>query len=450
MSKKSLYSENVLWEGALRPATIFVDRAKIVSVAAGREYREDFPLADFGDLVIMPGLIDAHVHINEPGRTEWEGFATATQAAAAGGICTLVDMPLNSSPVTTTPQAFSTKIAATEGQLHVNCGFWGGVIPDNASELKTLLATGVLGIKAFLTHSGIDDFPNVTEADLHQALPIIKAENGVLLVHCELDQPHPAQQLLEENPRSYTAYLQSRPKNWEDEAIALMIRLCETYEVPIHIVHLSSDNALAMIRNAKAKGLPLTVETCPQYLYFSAEQIPDGATAFKCAPPIREAANNQQLWQALQDRAIDFISTDHSPAPPALKALDSGNFKTAWGGIASLQFSLPVMWTKARAEGASVLDIYDWMSARVAQFLHLEKRKGKIAVGYDADLVVWNPEASFVVEEEHIFHRHKVTPYLEEELYGLVQATYVNGHKVFENGAMVNPNCGELILKQLP
>lgn len=447
MQKKAYYSDQVLWEGALRPATVLVEGSKIVSVHAGKVAEEDIVLEDFGNAVLMPGLIDAHVHINEPGRTEWEGFATATQAAAAGGICTLVDMPLNSSPVSTTAAAFSEKLAATKGQLHVNCGFWGGLVPENIADLEELLDAGVLGLKAFLTHSGIDDFPNVVEADLHKALPILKAKNSVLLVHCEIEKAHAAQTVLANYPRSYSAYLQSRPKSWEDEAIALMIRLCETYEVPIHIVHLSSANALEMIRAAKAKGLALTVETCPQYLYFSAEQIPDGATAFKCAPPIREARNNEKLWQALQTGLIDFIATDHSPAPPAIKVLDTGNFKTAWGGIASLQFSLPAMWTKARGEGATVLDICQWMSAKVASFLSLQQRKGKIAPGYDADLVVWDPEATFVVKEEAIFHRHKVTPYLGETLYGVVQTTVVNGRKVFENGKIVNPNCGELILK---
>lgn len=446
--KRALYSQRVLWKGSLRPATVFIDGAKIAAVQMNRTEENGYEIEDYGNLVIMPGLIDAHVHLNEPGRSDWEGFETGTKAAAAGGITTLVDMPLNSTPVTTIPAALQEKRSAAKGKLQVNCGFWGGIVPDNIKDLEALLDAGVLGIKAFLTPSGIDDFPNVTEADLRKALPILKKKNAVLLVHCELDKAHEESHLLAENPRSYSAYLKSRPKDWENKAIELMIALCEEFETPVHLVHLSSSEAIIKIGNAKARKLPLTVETCPQYLYFQAEDIPDGATAFKCAPPIRESKNNEQLWKALQSDTIDFVVTDHSPAPPNLKELDSGDFQKAWGGIAGLQFSLPVMWTKARMHGGSVLQISDWMSKKVATFLKMDHRKGKIAKGYDADLVVWNPEASFKVATADIFHRHKVTPYLGEELFGKVETTFVNGIKVFHQGKFEHLDAGQVILSQ--
>lgn len=451
INKIALHSRRVLIKTDLVEATIFIEKGKITDIRNGLvDNTPDFHFESMGNAVIMPGLIDSHVHINEPGRTEWEGFDTATQSAAASGITTLIEMPLNSSPVTTNTKAFEQKIEATKSKLHVNCGFWGGVIPDNIDELQDLLQSGVWGIKAFLTHSGIDDFPNVTETDLRKALPILKKNDATLLVHCELDAPHEDLILLENAPNNYQAYLKSRPRIWEDNAIALMIKLCEEFDTKIHIVHLSSSNSISPLKEAKSRGLPISVETCPQYLFFEAENIPNGATQFKCAPPIREKENNEKLWQAVKDGLIDFIVTDHSPAPPEIKELESGNFKKAWGGIAGLQFSLPAVWTKAKERGFSISDISKLMSGNIAKFLNLQHKKGKIALGFDADLVIWEPEISFMVKKENILHRHKITPYEGLELFGVVKRTYVAGNKVFEDGNFVCLSMGGVLYPSIP
>jgi allantoinase len=394
----------------------------------------------------MPGLIDSHVHINEPGRTDWEGFESATYSAAAGGITTLIDMPLNSSPVTTTKDALETKIRASEGKLFVNCGFWGGITPESIQYLDKLLSAGVMGIKAFLTHSGIDEFPNVSEIDLRKAMPILKKHDAQLLVHCELEGKLSSPSVLHQEPSSYAAYLASRPKEWEDNAIKLLIQLCEEFRVKTHIVHLSSSNSIQQIQNAKEIGLPLTVETCPHYIVFNAEEIPDGETQYKCAPPIREKVNNELLWNAIEDGLIDFIVTDHSPAPPAIRELTSRNLLTAWGGIASLQFSLSAFWTEARKRNFTIEDISKLMSANVAKFLQLSTKKGSISIGYDADITIWNPESSYVVDAKNIFHKHAITPYLNQELYGIVIKTYVGGTVAFDPTLNQPPN-GQLILK---
>ncbi len=391
---------------------------------------ENENIIDVGDKIVIPGVIDPHVHINEPGRTNWEGFDTATKAALAGGITTLVDMPLNSSPVTTTAAAFDKKVAATKDQLHTNCGFWGGVIPGNENEIGPLIEKGVLGFKAFLTHSGIDEFPNVTEDDLRKVMPLIAESQLPLLVHCELTDNS---QLATGNSRSYQNYLNSRPRKWEDDAIALMIRLCEEFNCRVHIVHLSSSDSIEQIAKAKQKGLPLTVETAQHYLFFD-DQIQDGWTQFKCAPPIREKENNDKLWQALKDGVIDFVATDHSPSPPELKELASGDFMKAWGGIASLQFALPVLWTAAKKRNCNLNDVAKWLCENPAKFIGKTETKGKIEKGYDADLVVWDEKRSFLVTENIIQHKHKITPYLNEELFGVVEQTYLSGEKIFDDG----------------
>ncbi|MGZ8558323.1 MAG: allantoinase AllB [Chitinophagaceae bacterium] len=419
----------------------------------------DYPVTDVGNKVLMPGVIDPHVHINEPGRTDWEGFDTATKAAIAGGITTLVDMPLNSSPVTTTVNAFNEKIMAAtgegqsgtvrpaypDGQLHTNCGFWGGIIPGNEKEIEPLIEKGVLGFKAFLTHSGIDEFPNVTEDDLRKAMPVIAKHGLPLLVHCELSD-NPKQKTINDK-RSYQNYLSSRPKKREDDAIELMIRLCEEFNCRTHIVHLSSADSIEQIAKAKQKRLPLTVETGQHYLYFNAEDIKDGQTQFKCAPPIREKENNEKLWQALKHGIIDFVATDHSPAPPAIKELTSGDFMKAWGGISSIQFALPVLWTAAKKHHCSLNDMVKWLCEKPAVLTGKEKSKGKIAKGYDADLVVWDPDQHFTVTENIIHHKHKITPYLNEELFGVVEQTYLKGKKVFDNGSFTSLNKGHIILR---
>ena len=441
-----IHSSNVLTEKGLKDATIIVENGIITDVKDGRA-DVAFNVEELVDLVVMPGIIDSHVHINEPGRTEWEGFETMTRGAVAGGITTLVDMPLNSSPVTITSETFYQKREAAKGKLYCNCGFWGGIVPANIEHLEGLIKSGVMGIKAFLTHSGIDEFPNVTEAELRAAMPILAKYRVPLLAHAEIDKMHEGIAFFEKYPTSYKAYLDSRPKEWEDDAVDLLISLCEEFNSPVHIVHLSSANNIEKIKAAKAKGLPLTVETCPQYLYYNAEDIPDSNTLFKCAPPIREKENNEKLWKALKDGIIDFIVTDHSPATPELKKIESGNLREAWGGIASIQFSLPVVWTKAKERGFTVEDMSRLMSSNVAAFIG-EGKKGKIKTGYDADLVVWNPEQKFVVEKQNIHYRHKISPYVGEELYGVVKQTYVSGKKVFENGNFISLPQGKALIQK--
>lgn len=441
----AIVGNKILTPDGIRQAVVLVKDGLIADILAELPDGFSADVVDIRDSVLMPGVIDPHVHINEPGRTDWEGFDTATRAAIVGGLTTLVDMPLNSSPVTTTAQAFDQKIAATSGQLHTNVGFWGGLVPGNTDEIERLIDKGVLGFKAFLTHSGIDEFPNVTEDDLRKAMPIIARHGLPLLVHCELSTD---EKLATGDTRSYQNYLSSRPKEWEDTAIELMIRLCEEYNCRTHIVHLSSANSIEPLARAKQKGLPITVETGQHYLFFNAETIQDGQTQFKCAPPIREKENNDRLWEALRSGIIDFVATDHSPAPPDIKQMQTGNFITAWGGIASLQLALPVLWTAARQRGFDVTDMARWLSEKPAQLAGLSHRKGRIAVGYDADLVVWSPDDSFVVSAENVLHKHKITPYLGEELYGIVEQTYLGGVKVFEDGEMVKLKAGKVIYQQ--
>ncbi|MCI1752527.1 MAG: allantoinase AllB [Flavobacteriales bacterium] len=437
MDITALHSTRVITPTGVIEATLIIADGTISDVLPGKIEKEGISFESVGNKVIMPGVIDAHVHINEPGRTEWEGFETATKAAAAGGTTTLIEMPLNASPVTTTAAALKLKLEAAKGKLHVNCGFYGGVIPTNIDDLDELLRSGVFGIKAFLTHSGIDEFPNVTEADLRKALPILKKHDATLLVHCELEGAvrtmHASSIPTPDNARSYAHYLASRPPSWETDAVALMIRLSEEFDVHVHIVHVSAAEALPLIREAKNKGLRITAETCPHYLVFCAEEIPDGATEYKCAPPIRERANNELLWEALKDGTLDFVATDHSPAPPDIKEQQSGDFMKAWGGIAGLQFLLPAFWTGAKEHGFSLEDVARLLCEHPADFLGL-KKKGRIASGCDADLVIWDPEANFVVKKEDVQHRHKLTPYVGRKLFGVVERTVVGGRKVFGNG----------------
>ena len=442
----AIQSERIITPGETKKGVVLIKDGKIADIVSELS-NADFPIIDIGNKVLMPGLIDPHVHINEPGRTDWEGFDTATKAAIAGGITTLVDMPLNSSPVTTTAKSFDEKINAAEGRLHTNCGFWGGIVPGNEKDIEPLIEKGVLGFKAFLTHSGIDEFPNVTEAGLRRTMPVIAKHDLPLLVHCELETSQKSKTKIQNG--SYQQYLSSRPKKWEDDAVALMIRLCEEFNCRVHIVHLSSADSIEQIVKAKQKGLPLTVETAQHYLYFIAEQIKDGQTVFKCAPPIREKENNERLWQALKDGIIDFAATDHSPAPPGMKELTSGDFMKAWGGISSVQFALPVLWTAAKKHGGNLNDVAKWLCEKPALLPGLQFKnsgKGKIQKGFDADLVVWDPEKSFVVTENIIQHKHTITPYLDEELSGLVEQTWLKGERVFHDGKFIL-NKGSILLK---
>ena len=424
--------KHVVTPEGVRAAAVVIRGEKIQAVTDRDHLPPDCPFEDVGTRVLLPGLVDAHVHINEPGRTDWEGFQTATRAAAAGGVTTLVDMPLNSSPVTTTVDALSRKRAAAEGQLWVDCGFYGGVVPGKTEQLQSLAAAGVLGFKAFLCPSGIDEFPNVAESDLRAAMPQIAATGLPLLVHAELLGGDSSAAY---NPRSYAGYLASRPRHWEHNAIRLVLRLAGEFGCRVHIVHLSSADALPLIRQARADGLRLTVETCPHYLYFAAEEIPDGDPRFKCAPPIRERENRERLRAALREGWIDTIGSDHSPAPPALKHLDTGDLQRAWGGIASLQLTLPLVWAIARHwPGVDFADLTKWLGSSPARLVGLDDRKGSLSAGYDADLVVFDPDAAFPVTAAALHHRHKVTPYEGQRLQGRVERTYLRGHKVYDAG----------------
>lgn len=444
---KAIKSKRIVTPSAIVDGYLIYEEGKIVSIQTQID-DSSMEVDDIGNQVLMPGIIDCHVHINEPGRAEWEGFETATKAAAAGGITTLIEMPLNASPVTTTVENFELKIQATAQKLYVNCGFWGGVVPSNLQALDALLRAGTFGLKAFLTHSGIDEFPNTNEAELRSALQVLKQHQKPLLVHCELTSAHEDESLFEQDRKSYSAYLKSRPKKWENDAVELMIRLCRETGAQVHIVHVSSDEALAMIAAAKAEGLPLSAETCPHYLYFDAESIPDGNTVYKCAPPIREKQNNQHLWQALRSGILDFVVTDHSPATPSLKEIESGDLKKAWGGISSLQFLLPAFYTKATSHHIDLMTTSKLLSENTSKLIGLDHCKGKLAAGYDADMVVWDPEEKFVVTSEMIYHRHQVTPYLHEELSGVVKRSYLAGEIIYQEGKVLAEAKGKVLYRK--
>jgi allantoinase len=442
----ALRSRRVVTDDGIAERVVIIRAGKIAAVVAPGDPRAmGVDTEDLGDLVLMPGLVDCHVHINEPGRTEWEGFETATRAAAAGGVTTLIDMPLNSTPVTTTADALAQKLAACEGKLWVDCGFWGGVVPGNVAggELAGLAKAGALGCKAFMVHSGIDDFPDVGERELRSAMPELLRAGIPLLVHAELELPTVPD---ERAPQRYGRYLASRPPAWEEAAIELMIRLCRETGCPVHVVHLSSAGALPMIAHAKREGLPFSVETCPHYLCLRAEDIPDGATAYKCAPPIREDSNRAELWRGLRDGIVDLVVTDHSPCTPALKLPERGDFLEAWGGIASLGLGLPAVWSEARARGHSLEEVARWMSRRPAELAGIGNRKGRIAPGYDADLVAWDPDASFTPEAGALHQRHKVTPYLGRTLSGRVATTWLAGERVFEREVHIGTPRGKKLL----
>ena len=376
------------------------------------------------DEVLLPGLVDSHVHICEPGNTEWEGFATATRAAAAGGITTLVDMPLDSVPATVTVDALETKRRAAEGQCHVDVGFWGGVIPGNLADLAPLRDAGVLGFKCFLAESGSDDFPRVEVAQMEQGLRVLCDLDAVLLVHAESAEA--AARIPPARGRSYAAYLASRPRALEDIAVAQVIAAARSTGAKAHIVHLSSSDALPMIASARREGVRVSAESCPHYLTLTAEEIGDGATAFKCSPPIREAANRELLWDGLRDSVLDLVVSDHSPCTVAMKELDSGDFGAAWGGVSSLQLGLPLIWTEARRRGFSLANVAAWMAERPAALAGLD-RKGRIAPGLDADFAVLAPDESFVVDPAALHHRHPVTPYAGRTLTGVVRQTFLRG-----------------------
>lgn len=443
----------VVLESGLAPASIHISAGRVVAITAFETVAADCEIVEAGEhSVVMPGLVDSHVHVNEPGRTEWEGFATATRAAASGGVTTIVDMPLNCIPATTTLDGLHAKLDAARGKLMVDSAFWGGVVPGNVSELARLWAAGVVGFKCFLVHSGVDEFPNVTESDLREAMPELARLGAMLIVHAEVPGPIEAaccQISLEVggDVRSYAAFLHSRPRAAENEAVELMLRLGRESGCRIHFVHHSSADALETLRAAKASGALLTIETCPHYLHFAAEDIRDGATEFKCCPPIRERENREQLWQALRDGTIDMVVSDHSPCPPDMKLGEQGDFMKAWGGISSLQLRLPVMWTESSARGFDLNQLAEWLCAAPARQVGLDHRKGSISVGKDADIVIWNPDREFRVAPAMIQHRHKLTPYAGELLRGKVEKTFLRGQMVYDDGAFARDPSGEILLR---
>ncbi len=432
------------------PATVVMRDGRIDAlIGHGEELGAGVVVHDVGELAVMAGLVDTHVHVNEPGRTEWEGFESATRAAAAGGITTLVDMPLNSIPPTTTVEALAAKRAAAEGHVHVDVGFWGGVVPGHDEHVQPLLDAGVLGFKSFLIESGVEEFGPVDAGVLLAVLPLLAEAQRPLLVHAELPGPiaEAAAGLPPEGSpehRHYRTWLAARPRRAEDEAVALLVQLTRETGAPLHVVHHASSDSLELIARSRDEGLSLTAETCPHYLHFAAEDVPDGATAFKCAPPLREAENRELLWAGLSSGVLDAVVSDHSPCAPHLKGLEAGDFTAAWGGIAGLQLGLPTTWSGARARGLDLPRISTWMSAAPARLAGLT-RKGRIAPGYDADLVIWDPEASFTVVPERLHHRHPVTPYAGEVLHGVVRETWLAGVRIALDGDPVGAPRGRLL-----
>ncbi len=420
-----------------RPAAIFVRGGTIERVTEPSAVPPGAPVLDAGDLVVLPGLVDTHVHINEPGRTEWEGFETATRAAAAGGVTTLVDMPLNSVPPTTTLEGLRAKLSALEAKARVDVALCGGLVPGNPQGLAALWAEGVVAFKCFLAESGVAEFSHVDEDVLSAGLRELAKVDAPLFVHAELPGPldEGAKIAAGLDARRYETYLASRPRRAEDAAIEMVLRAAERTGARAHIVHLSSSDALTCFRRAREMGARLTVETCPHYLTFAAEDIPDGATEFKCAPPIREGANKEKLWDALREGLIDQVVTDHSPSSAAMKCSGSGDFMKAWGGISSLQIGLAAVWSEARARGATPSDLARWMSASPARLAGLFGRKGVIASGADADLVFWDPDARLTIDPTTLEHRHKITPYGGRSLFGSVVRTILRGETIYARGA---------------
>ncbi|XP_011875357.1 PREDICTED: allantoinase, mitochondrial isoform X2 [Vollenhovia emeryi] len=391
----------------------------------------------------MPGIIDSHVHVNEPGRTEWEGFRTATRAAAAGGVTTIADMPLNSIPPTTTLVNLEAKARAAYAKTFVDVAFWGGVVPGNRHELRSLIDAGVVGFKCFLCPSGVDEFPHVSADDVRETLLELLPTKTVLAFHAEYERNEKTTRSTD-NPELYDTFLRTRPDLMELDAVKLICDWCTKYKFRCHIVHLSSAECLTLINDAKARGAPLTVETCYHYLILTAEEIPAGSTEFKCCPPIRRKSNREQLWHGVKNGTLDMIVSDHSPCVPELKT--RGNFLTAWGGISSLQFGLPLIWTAARTRGTPLSEISKLLSSQPARLCGLEDRKGNLSVGMDADFVIWDPEESLTVEADDIHYKNKLTPYQGRNLFGRVIATVLRGRYVFKDGKICDEPAGRLLL----
>ncbi|MFD5983201.1 allantoinase AllB [Streptomyces cyaneofuscatus] len=436
-----LRSTRVVTPEGTRPATVAVAGGTIDAVLP---YDTEVPagarLEDFGDDVLLPGLVDTHVHVNDPGRTEWEGFWTATRAAAAGGITTLLDMPLNSLPPTTTVENLRIKQQVAAPKAHVDTGFWGGALPSNMRDLRPLYEAGVFGFKCFLSPSGVEEFPELDQEQLARSLAEIAGFGGLLIVHAE--DPHHLAEAPQRPGPAYADFLASRPRDAENTAIEGLIAHAKRLNARVHVLHLSSSDALPLIAAAKHEGVRVTVESCPHFLTLTAEEVPDGATEFKCCPPIREAANQDALWAGLADGTIDCIVSDHSPCTTDLKTPD---FASAWGGISSLQLGLPAIWTEARRRGHSLDDVVRWMSAAPAELAGLS-RKGAIEAGRDADFAVLAPEATFTVDPAELFHRNQVTAYAGKTLHGVVRSSWLRGVRIAADGVLAEPT-GRLLVR---
>jgi allantoinase len=437
----------VLTPDGVHAAAIHVAEGRIARVSAFDDVPPSASLVEAGDALVFPGLVDTHVHVNEPGRTEWEGFATATRAAAAGGVTTLLDMPLNSIPPTTDVAALEVKRTAALGRCAVDTGFLGGLIPGNAAELAPLHLAGVFGFKCFLCPSGVAEFPPMSPRDLHEAAPSLAALDALLMVHAEWPPALEHAAGTSGDRRSYASWLAGRPVTAETDAVRFLIGLAREWGLRVHVVHVSASETLELIAAARAEGVRMTAETCPHYLAFAAEEIPDGATEFKCAPPIREARHREDLWEALARDRLDAVVSDHSPAPAAMKLREEGDFLRAWGGIASLQLRLPAIWTGARARGYPPERLAAWLCTGPARLAGLTGRKGVIAAGHDADLVLWHPEKEFVVNDTILRHRHPITPWLGRTLAGVVEATYLRGEQAYARGAADRPPRGRLLTR---
>ena len=419
-------ARRVLTGGAVRPARVGVAGGRIAAVAPwAEELPADRTVVLDDDAVLLPGLVDTHVHVNEPGRTEWEGFATATAAAAAGGITTILDMPLNSLPPTLDPASLAVKRAAAAGRVHVDVGFWGGAVPGNLGALTALLDAGAYGVKCFLLDSGVPEFPPLDPDQLRAALAELSTVDGLLIAHCE----DPATVRPSPSSRDYGDFLASRPPEAETRAVAGLIEAARETGARVHVVHVSAAEVLPLLRDAVADGVRITAETCPHYLALAAEQVPAGATQFKCCPPVRGAANRDALWAGLADGTLSCVVSDHSPCPAELKRFDTGDFGAAWGGISSLQLSLPVVWTAAVARGLSLVDVALLMAQRPAALAGL-RSKGSITPGYDADLVAFAPDEEFTVDLRTLRHRNPVSAYDGRTLRGVVRDTWLRGERV--------------------
>jgi allantoinase len=423
-----LRARRAVVDGEERAVAVGITGERVTSVTA----YDDPPAADRTvtleeEEVLLPGLVDTHVHVNEPGRTEWEGFATATRAAAAGGVTTIIDMPLNSIPPTTTVAGLEVKRKAAQDTAHVDVGFWGGAVPGNLEDLRGLHDAGVFGFKCFMTDSGVEEFPPLSAEQLEEYLGVLASYGAKMIVHAE--DSAAIERAPSAHGRHYSDFLSSRPRGSENVAIAHLIEAARHTGASVHLLHLSSSDAVPMLRSARREGIRMTVETCPHYLVFEAEAIADGATQFKCCPPIREIGNREELWHALARGDIDCVVSDHSPCTPELKRLDVGEFDAAWGGISSLQIGLPAVWTEARLRGHSLLDVVGWMSQRPAEIARLQ-HKGRIERGYHADFAVFAPDDAFVVDPKRLHHRNPVTPYAQRALAGVVRSTWLRGARV--------------------